>query len=97
MPLWTDHPKANILVDSNHTACLTDFGFTNLLGHPLVSTSMSTSIEGETCPWMAPELFSEKPRPSKQSDVYALGMVAYEVCCTLLPGDLPLMNYPRRS
>jgi serine/threonine protein kinase len=71
-----DDAKSNILVDSNHTARVADFGLTSLFRHP---TGTATGTEGGTYQWMAPELFNENPRPSKASDVYALGMVIYEV------------------
>ena len=34
---------------------------------------------------MAPELFDGKSRPSKESDIYTLGMVIYEVCYIASP------------
>ena len=41
------------------------------------------TITAQTCAgtlrWMAPELFKDGSRPSKASDIYAFGMVAYEV------------------
>ena len=45
--------------------------------------SLSTTITAPTCVgtllWMAPELFKDGPRPSKASDIYALGVVIFEV------------------
>ena len=45
--------------------------------------SRSMTVTPPTCAgtlrWMAPEFFRKGPRPSKASDVYALGMVAYQV------------------
>ena len=40
---------------------------------------MTAPVLGGTYRWMAPELFNDGSHPSKVSDVYALGMVIYEV------------------
>ena len=76
--------KNNILIDSNHTARITDFGLMNLLRHPLISISVTLPTWGGTHRWMAPELLLDwKLHPSKESDIYALGMVIYEVRLTV--------------
>ena len=77
--LETDNAKSNILIDSNYSARIADFGLTSLLRHPSISISVSAPAWGGTPQWMAPELFDGKSRPSKESDIYALGMVIYEV------------------
>ena len=47
--------------------------------------ALSTPSTGGTCRWMAPELLKSDDvggipqKPSKESDVYSFGMVAYEV------------------
>ena len=47
--------------------------------------ALSTPSTGGTCRWMAPELLKSddadgvSQKPSKESDVYSFGMVAYEV------------------
>jgi len=47
--------------------------------------ALSTPSTGGTCRWMAPELLKSDEadgapqKPSKESDVYSFGMVAYEV------------------
>ena len=84
---FTDDAKSNILVDSSHTARIADFGLTSILRNPSISMSVSPPAEGGTYQWMAPELFSEDSRPSKESDVYSLGMVVYEVRHVSFPGD----------
>ena len=42
---------------------------------------------------MAPELFNDDPHPSKASDVYALGMVIYEVDYIAFFGESVLKDY----
>ena len=71
--------KNNILIDSSCNARIADFGLTSLLCHPSISISVTPPAWGGTYRWMAPELFDGVSRPSKESDVYALGMVIYEV------------------
>ena len=45
---------------------------------------------GGTYRWMSPELIvpeefgADDDRPTKKSDCYALGMVVYEVCSTII-------------
>lgn len=82
--LSTEAPKkANILVNSNFDACLTDFGVTTILHHT-ASQSMSSSTHG-TLRWMAPELLRfddadpESGLPTTSSDMYAFGLVCWEV------------------
>jgi serine/threonine protein kinase len=63
------------LVDSQDRARLTDFG----LAITLNATVASATVYGVgTYPYMAPELY-EDGRPTKASDVYALGMTAWHV------------------
>ena len=71
--------KSNILIDGNQTARIADFGLTSLLRHPTISISVTAPAFGGTLQWMAPELFDGESRPSRESDIYALGMVIYEV------------------
>jgi serine/threonine protein kinase len=62
-------------VDSLGRARLTDFG----LAITLNATIASATVHGVgTYPYMAPELH-EDGRPTKASDVYALGMAAWHV------------------
>ena len=49
-----------------------------LRNHSLSITVTAPTLVG-TLRWMAPELFQDDSRPSKVSDIYAFGMVAYEV------------------
>jgi serine/threonine protein kinase len=63
------------LVDSLGRARLTDFG----LAITLNATVASATVHGVgTYPYMAPELH-EDGRPTKASDVYAVGMAAWHV------------------
>lgn len=74
--------QANILMNNDNRAVLADFGLAVLSAVP--ATTMATTGVG-TPRWMAPELLVPEEyglahsNPSKQSDVYAFGMVIYEV------------------
>ena len=90
---FTTHPlshrpieQVNILVDDNGTARLADFGLMaisiDLSTIPLSATTISSA---GTVRWMSPELlFVQNSPPTSESDCYALGMVIYEVCLSLL-------------
>lgn len=88
--------KANIYIRNFH-ACIADFGISTITRiEPWASAitgetaSLVSFTSGGSLPWMSPELldpgkFNSDPRPTKESDCFALGMVIYEVCsCELL-------------
>jgi len=80
-------------VNQSRHACLVDFGLstivsveTHLDSALLVASqrdSLMSFIYGGSYPWMSPELLDPgdtcEHGPTKQSDVYALGMLIYEV------------------
>lgn len=88
-------PQKNILINQDGRACLTDFGLSTIVGvdarlDPLDPDLLSVNrrdslmsfVEGGSYPWMSPELLDLDEgnyRPTKESDIYALGMVIYEV------------------
>ena len=84
-------PQHNILItnDSPVRACLADFGLSTLTPNPLGEVTTITS--GGTPPYMAPELLDPEKfeksssRPTKAADMYAFGMVIYEVLTGLDP------------
>lgn len=76
-----------MLVDNENRACLADFGFAGVCTpFGLVGASNPSGVGG-TAIYMAPELLvhqvtqnrSSIPPPEKPVDVYALGMLIYEV------------------
>ena len=80
----------NILVDSNHTARLADFGLASVTAVGVKIPGFSFSVHrGEgTYAWMAPELLgttAEDVPKSKTADIYATGMVIYEVVAPYIP------------
>ena len=83
--------QRNILI-TNETpprACLADFGLSTLT--PCVPAETTTTTAGGTPLYMAPELLNPEKfgrtssRPTQPADVYAFGMVIYEVLTGLDP------------
>lgn len=83
--------QSNILI-TNETparACLADFGLSTL--NPSTQANITTITSGGTPSYMAPELLSPKKfgftsaQPTKPADIYAFGMVIYEVLTGFRP------------
>ncbi len=86
--LHRDIKAGNIILDGSGEmvyACVTDFG----LARAELSDTTALTVGGVagTPGYMAPELFYGGP-PSKASDVFALGVVAYQI----LTGHLPRLS-----
>lgn len=82
--LHRDVKPSNILLDERGRACLTDFGLARAKRLPGESAMSAEAHLSGTIPYMSPEQVQEKP-VDERADVYALGVVAYEV----LTGQLP--------
>ncbi|KAF9641818.1 kinase-like protein, partial [Thelephora ganbajun] len=88
-----DLKGTNILIKNGATpqACISDFGFSTLT--PTMSFVMPASMDECKGTWshMAPELLHPEKfglrdgRVSKQADIYAFGMVVYEVLTGRFP------------
>lgn len=68
-----DVKPANILVGDNDVVKLTDFGLAEALG------TGSVAGGGGTYPYMAPEDFAEDAATDYRSDLWAVGVVVYEM------------------
>jgi serine/threonine protein kinase len=74
----------NALVTMEHRVALCDFGLSKL------ASSINTSTGGLGTPyWQSPELMQDGPR-TKAADVYAFGIMVYEV-------SIPVAKFDRRS
>ena len=84
--------KANIYI-RNFRVCMADFGISTIAkvepwvgAHTGSTPSLVSFTAGGSLRWMSPELLDPEkfnaldPRPTKESDRFALGMVIYEVC-----------------
>ncbi|EUC56567.1 tyrosine kinase catalytic domain protein, partial [Rhizoctonia solani AG-3 Rhs1AP] len=76
-----DLKALNVLVSPNGIAMLSDFDFSVMSeASGLMFTASSNSRAGSTR-WVAPEMLAEEaPKRTKESDVYALGMVSIVFC-----------------
>lgn len=86
-----DIKPANVILDSRRSCDrlpywpkLTDFGTARLVGSDLSLTSSGTLIG--TVPYMAPEQISRNQEVGPSCDIYALGVLLYE----LVAGKLPI-------
>ncbi|KAG8958338.1 hypothetical protein FRC03_009216 [Tulasnella sp. 419] len=76
----------NILVNSNGSACLCDFGMSQFLDEALRITGFTTSTAntGGTNRYLAPELLDEVPKTT-ESDMWAFGCVIMQTLTDQLP------------
>jgi serine/threonine protein kinase len=78
--------QTNILIDSDFHPRLTDYGLITIISDPnTVDPGSTTSPSDGTVRYMAPELLNptgfglKNSNPTKKSDVYAFGVVTYQV------------------
>ena len=74
-------PQTNILINNEAPprACISDFGLSAVVLSISFGPTTSRAGAGGTLGYIAPELFSEGAEASKEADIYAFGMVVYEV------------------
>ncbi|KAG0256707.1 hypothetical protein DFQ27_005539 [Actinomortierella ambigua] len=89
--LHRDLKSANVLLTKHWEVKLADFGLAEVKTATISKTSALTATEGSpaaapgTLRWMAPEILNlANPRYTNKSDIYALGMVMWEIAaqCT---------------
>ena len=87
--LHRDLKPANILLDTERGPLLTDFGLAKMLGQHSMSMTESGTVVG-TPHYIAPEVW-EGAGSSKQSDIYAIGCILYEMITgeKVIKGDTP--------
>ncbi|KAG0241044.1 hypothetical protein BGW41_006381 [Actinomortierella wolfii] len=78
-----DLKNMNVLLTRYMEAKICDFGMAIIKSASISKSSGATTLKG-TYRWMAPELFTKRPRYTTKSDMYAFGMVMWEMAanCT---------------
>ena len=88
-----DLKPENILVDTNGDPRVTDFGLAKLVGDA-VPRGQDGMGEG-TRAYMSPEQVTDTyGEITKKSDVYALGVILYELLASKLPHEMPIDGSP---
>jgi len=85
-----DIKPENILLDKKGRVKIADFGLAKLLGH--APTELQLSGAGQvmgTLHYMAPEQFEKPLEVDHRADIYALGVVFYE----MLTGEVPMGRF----
>ncbi|MBC8170575.1 MAG: serine/threonine-protein kinase PknK, partial [Anaerolineae bacterium] len=73
-----DIKPENILIDEDGNAYLTDFGIARVIGRDYADADADEQISG-SLHYMAPEQLRGLPILNPQTDLYALGLVVYEI------------------
>ncbi|MFA7316913.1 MAG: bifunctional protein-serine/threonine kinase/phosphatase [Sulfuricella sp.] len=74
----------NILIDRNNTLKIIDFGSTRIAGLAEIQSALEHNHIAGTASYSAPEYFRGEPG-SDRSDIFSLGVIAYEMFTGQLP------------
>jgi hypothetical protein len=89
-----DIKPENVLLDRQGAVKIADFGLAKLVGAPVSEPRLTAAEQVLGTPhYMAPEQIENPKDVDHRADIYALGVVLYE----LLTGELPLGRFPSPS
>ncbi|MGE3320602.1 MAG: protein kinase, partial [Candidatus Berkiella sp.] len=88
--LHRDLKSLNVLLSETGRAKLCDFGLAKIKTTTKTQSRMTQTNAGAeksvgTLPWMAPELFGLRPKYSTKSDIYAYGIIMWELSARRVP------------
>ena len=96
----------NILMDTEGNYLITDFGISTRARSTLRKSVIGGSTSGGTTAYMGPERFSRQPAPTKASDIWSFGAMAFELLEGVTPfgeigggmqkggAEIPFINAP---
>jgi hypothetical protein len=88
-----DLKPANVLVAGDGSAKVVDFGLAQLAGDPMLASLTRTDVAMGTMNYLAPEQRRSAKTVDGRADVFALGVMFYE----LITGEVPLGRFPLPS
>lgn len=84
-----DLKPGNIMIDAHATLKIIDFGSTKIAGTQEINTPIARGALLGTADYAAPEYFQDQPGTA-QSDLFSIGVIAYEMLTGSLPYGGPL-------